>query len=393
MPVLKNLTDATIDRAPFATKAQRQNQIADKQQPGFYVLVNQHTKTFMCRTSVSDPTNKRGRRTVKAKIGDCEKMTCRQARTEAVIKIAELRKETDVRSVEGIILREAWEAYLLHLRGRRKPASPRTIESYENSVKKILTCWLDTPLSSLSKTAEARGRVAEMHKKLSAKHGTYAGNRAFELLRAVYNYAYRTSDGLPVKNACLVVDWNEEHVADEGLTREELRKWWASVNKADNPIRRALHAFICLSGHRPTAIKEARWEHLDEKKRALRIPNPKGGESRAFDMPLSRPMLRVLRQAKKAGRMLHEESAKTYIFPNADGPIVEHKQKILTATHKALRHTYSATANELGVAPLFLKLLMNHKVRDVTEGYAAGSSLFPVLITEQERISEALIRA
>ena len=108
MAVLKSLTDAMIDRAPSATKEERQYQMPDKQ-PGFYVLVNQNTKTFMCRTSVPEPTKKRGRRTVKAKIGDCEEMTCRQARAAAILKIGELKAQKIAPKVEGITLHEASE--------------------------------------------------------------------------------------------------------------------------------------------------------------------------------------------------------------------------------------------------------------------------------------------
>lgn len=71
--------------------------------------------------------------------------------------------------------------------------------------------------------------------------------------------------------------------------------------------------------------------------------------------------------------------------------VVEHKQNILPASHKALRHTYAAVATELGVPLLFQKLLLNHKVTDMTHGYAAGESLLGVLIAEQDRISEALL--
>jgi hypothetical protein len=53
--------------------------------------------------------------------------------------------------------------------------------------------------------------------------------------------------------------------------------------------------------------------------------------------------------------------------------------------------TYAATAKSLGVPPLFLKLLMTHKVTNVTDGYA-GSSPLGALIAE-ERISEALTSA
>ena len=198
-------------------------------------------------------------------------------------------------------------------------------------------------------------------------------------------------DELPPKNPVTLVRFNEERRADDALDAEQLSAWWTAVAKAENPVRRAFHIFVLLSGHRPSAIKEARWEQLDVRRRVLRIPNPKGGEKRAFDMPLSRPMLRTLNQAKKAGAVLHAEHAREYIFPGSRSHIIEHKQNILPATHKALRHTYAATAKTLGVPPLFLKLLMNHKVTDVTDGYAAGSSLLGVLIAEQDRISAALM--
>jgi len=36
--------------------------------------------------------------------------------------------------------------------------------------------------------------------------------------------------------------------------------------------------------------------------------------------------------------------------------------------------------------------MMNREVTNVTDGHAAGNSLLPVLIKEQQKISEALMR-
>lgn len=149
---------------------------------------------------------------------------------------------------------------------------------------------------------------------------------------------------------------------------------------------------MLLSGHRPTTIKETRWEDLYVAERRLRIPNPKGGRTRAFDMPLSRPTLRILNEAKRAGEMMHADHAEEWIFPSAVGHVVEHKQTILTATHKALRHTYGAIAESVKTPRLFKKLLMNHSVSsDVTDAYSANSSSFSDLVKWQEKISGALI--
>ena len=48
-----------------------------------------------------------------------------------------------------------------------------------------------------------------------------------------------------------------------------------------------MHLFMLLSGLRRQDVLTARWDNLDEKRKALRIPAPKGGEERAFELPLS----------------------------------------------------------------------------------------------------------
>ena len=55
------------------------------------------------------------------------------------------------------------------------------------------------------------------------------------------------------------------------------------------------------------------------------------------------------------------------------------------------RNVYQAVAKKIHVDDLFLKMLVNHKLTDVTHGYAGQRSiLLDTLIAEQERISAAL---
>ena len=74
---------------------------------------------------------------------------------------------------------------------------------------------------------------------------------------------------------------------------KDLPRWFAELENVGNPIRREFHLISLLSGSRPDALKKARWEHLNVKRRTLHIPKPKGGERKAFDIPLSRAMLRA----------------------------------------------------------------------------------------------------
>jgi hypothetical protein len=47
-----------------------------------------------------------------------------------------------------------------------------------------------------------------------------------------------------------------------------------------SPVMRDLQLFMLLTGMRRTASVEPRIEHFDEERGCLRVPNPKGGESR-----------------------------------------------------------------------------------------------------------------
>jgi len=96
----------------------------------------------------------------------------------------------------------------------------------------------------------------------------------------------------------------------------------------DNPVRREFHLFLLLSGSRPDALKRAKIEHVDFRARLLHMPRPKGGEAKAFDIPLSRAMILCLVRVLRLGRMLYPTQSQNWIFPadSASGHLAEHKE-------------------------------------------------------------------
>jgi hypothetical protein len=48
------------------------------------------------------------------------------------------------------------------------------------------------------------------------------------------------------------------------------------------------HLLMLLSGSRPTALKKLRMQYVDLRGRTIHSQRPKGGEEKAFDIPLSR---------------------------------------------------------------------------------------------------------
>ena len=91
-----------------------------------------------------------------------------------------------------VTLEEAWEHYLA-----TRELSTETHRLYRKSLKNVLADYMGVPLKNLSETAAARKLVAARHVEETEQRGPYQANRVFQALRAVYNHARKSFDGLP----------------------------------------------------------------------------------------------------------------------------------------------------------------------------------------------------
>lgn len=338
-------------------------------------------------------------------MGEAGKIATREARAKAKVLLGSLADGVDPRpkpeaavaptpSASDIALREAWARYRDgHM--KRKGRSEGTIENYRDHVERLMSDWLDLPLSELGHHPE---KVGSRHEKLTEENGAYIANGCMRTLRAIYNHARKTARGLPPDNPVSAVDWNAERRRDTGLGLADLGGWFTELSALENPIRREFHLFLLLSGHRPEAIKKARIEHLDLRRRVLHVPKPKGGEVKAFDIPLSRPMIRCLVRAIRFGRMLYPNQAQEWLFPadSENGHLAEHKEDRddLSKWGNELRQTFRTIAQAAGVPELDVHLLMNHSIPGVNAGYITRNKLLrDHLRIQQAAISEKIIGA
>lgn len=383
------LSEAVIRDLPFTMAGQRY--VHDAELPGFFVRVGTRRKSY----SVQADLRRHGRkvRTVKLKIGDVDQMPLRKARAEAQRILGEIKKGRDPAEGEqrrgAVTLRSAWEDYERALRARNR--AEKTIAGYLDCIERLLKEWIDLPLHVLGSDPRM---VEQKHRQITERSGPYAANAAMRTLRAVYRHQRRLDRSLP-EHPVDAVTFNRESRRDTGMGLARLADWNTQRVALPNPVRREFHLFNLLSGHRPAALCEARWEHLDVRGRRLHVPRPKGGAKRAFDLPLSRAMLLCLARARRAGRMLHPAAASEWIFPSATGHMVEYKERRARLSHWGgdLRQTYATVATGIGIPHRKLKLLMNHLTRDVTDGYTTASELHFDLVQQQERLSAAMFAA
>jgi integrase len=151
-----------------------------------------------------------------------------------------------------------------------------------------------------------------------------------------------------------------------------------------------------LSGCRPGALKAVRPEHIHLDRRVLHIPKPKGGSKKAFDIPLSREMIRCLIRAIRFSRRMHPDAATDWVFAADSGPghIVEQKEErdVLSKWGNDLRQSFRTLAQTAGVSEFDARLLMNHAIPGVNAGYITRNKLLEDhLRIQQQSVSRVLM--
>ena len=388
------LTDNLVQKLPPADSG-APYRVADVEQAGLVLVVGRRTKTFAAQADLRSA----GRRahTRKRVLGHAPDMSVRAARAAARQFLDKLARGEDPDAAEqqpaGLTLAETWRLYESeHL--RRKGRSDHTINNYRFHVENHKAEWKDVPLAEL---ARDRRRVAEMHSMLTNSAGPYQANAVMRTFRALYNFARRQKpDELPFECPTVAITFHRELRRDTAMGLEDLPGWWRQLQAIENPIRVEFHLMNLLTGSRPGALKVARWKDVDVKRRVLNVPRPKGGEGKAFDIPLSRAMLRSLWRVRKSGRMMYARQAREWIFPatGSFGHLSEHKEDRKALSHWGgdLRQTYRTVAQAIGISDLDIHLLMNHSVPGVSAGYITRAKLVATSLRDaQERLSRAMI--
>lgn len=402
-PTRLALTDKAIIALPFASSGQQI--VRDTELPGLFVMVGKKRKTFMVQ---GDLRLNGKRQSIRIKVGEVGDLKTREARARAKELLGSIARGVDPRPKAQTCetpggetnqgpsisptLRTAWARYRdSHL--KRKGRSDGTIANVRDHVERLMADWLDQPLSVLGNDPSL---VASRHEQITTENGPYIANGCMRSLRAIYNHARKTARSLPAENPVIAVDWNKEKRRDTALSLGELPSWVDELRAIDNPIRREFHLFLLLSGSRPDAVKRAKIEHVNFRTRILHMPKPKGGEVKAFDIPLSRAMIRCLVRVIRLGRVLYPTQAQEWVFPadSERGHLAEHKEERATLSKwgNDLRQTYRTIAQTAAIPDLDIHLLMNHAVPGVNAGYITRSKLLgDHLRQQQEMISRKIV--
>ena len=264
--------------------------------------------------------------------------------------------------------RPAWrlftlaEALEMHIAGGLAAGRvmPSTERLYRDTARLYLGDWLNRPLVDLD-----RSSVRQRHLEVAGGHGPGVANATVRILRAAWNRAARQHPELgdaPTTN----VDMFRLAPRDYGLREEDIRRLWELFESLD-PVRRDYFQTILFTGLRRRSVAELRCEDVDPISRTVRIQKPKGGERRAFTLPVCNQLHAVFeRRALDSAA-----SGSPWLFPAASssGHLEEPRADGVPPPH-AIRHLFASVAGNL-VPAYPLKALLNHarSSTDVTAGY------------------------
>lgn len=354
----------------------------DTELRGFGVIARARSSSFVVLRDVN-------RRPVKVTIGRLGAYTVAEAKDIAREHIVLMRKgvnpnqererqrqEAERQREEGVTLREAVAIHVADMRADHCAAE--SIAFIEQVFLRLyIPEWANRPLATLSRIA-----CRDLHAKLTTERGPATANRVVKTLRAVYRSAARVYESLPTAPT-IAVKFHKMKRRRSPIAWAELPHWWATVESLKSGVRRDIQRLLLFTGLRSTDGKTIRWEHIDFTAGTLHRPKPKGGEDRAFTIPLCAYVLAMLKRRKEENEQRFPGSP--WVFPvHRRKQLVSHIVEVdeqrdvdgrrlrgfIPSPHR-LRDTFLSAAHDCGVSPLDQKTLANHALPsgDITEGY------------------------
>jgi integrase len=316
-------------------------------------------------------------------------------------------------ATEGPTLRTALET---HVRAMRNDGcAARSIETIESEIPRLMAEFMERPIVEIK-----RSTLRELHDRIVDEGKPFLARRIKAQVSAVWNTLEGASDeGLGQPNPASGWKGAAYTPSRERISSDDLPGWYAKVQGL-SPVRRHLQLFCLFTGMRSEAARSVRWEHVNLSKKTIRIGDaevpahalyvakPKGGESRAFVLPLPKTLIEILIERQRGNKDLFGPYGGDdgYAFPCVSRsapfhvkPLSEPKEfrfdevgrrvSHLPGLH-TLRRTYLSVATEAGVTELDRHVLANHAYGRANVNATYVAQHFDHLAGEQAKIEAAL---
>lgn len=295
----------------------------------------------------------------------------------------------------GETLTSLWPLFEDWLRGKGR--STNTISGYKFGLARLSDDVKNQPLRELAEDPTVMEQEVKGIRRVlsnSKRGGQGAASQAARTVSAMFSFARRRTPALS-GNPCSAVSTVDPKRHDlPALAESEMPAWWEAVHEIPREHHRWAHVFTLLSGLRRESLATLEWKNLDLRRRCIRVERVKGGPSRAFDLPLSKAMIRCLWNARRVGRRLFPKNEERWVFAGPMGHVrgdALNKDAVL-ANH-SLRRGFATAATSAGIDEDTIGKLLNHGGRSITSRYIRTSYLGKMLAGAQEDISRHIVGA
>lgn len=363
-------TQALIDKA--VTQHDRGKILYDSELAGLRLVIGKKTATYKLVTSINDGSN----RHVSLTVGRSNLLTLRAARDHACELKLKLQRGEDPRRPKDVFptVREALDGYL-----KAPNLSKRTVEFYGGAGER-LGSLLRSPVDKVTPQL-----CADLHTRLTNRCGPSAANGSLRTLKAVLNHQARTLD-LPPNPVTRGVRMNPERPRDWSIAPEDMPAMWQRLEAIEDPIMQALWTTLLFTGLRSADGRSIKWEHIDVDG-VLTVPNPKGGERRAFKLPIADFALERIRALPRFNE---------YVFysPAAEKGYTQQLRRRTGFPYSPhqMRHTFRTMAFEAGVDFQTIVVLMNHSSPHVSFNYVTRANLLGPMRDAVAEIEAKILR-
>ncbi len=390
MPI-DRLTEKRAANAPIKSKPY---QLRDARLPGFFLQVSPGgSRSWKVQVDLRRP----GERveTIRRTLGRVGELSLEEARLQASTLIAQVKAGRDPRpqreAAQGPAMWSVAQAYDEYIRGlKRRGKSDRTANDMRDRFARHMAPeWADLPIADVTGLM-----MRARHEFVTDNSGPRVANQCVVEFGSVWRLAQKTFGArVLLDNPTAAVDRNEQKPKKRSIP--DVAAWWRKVDALSNPLRREMHRLGLLSGLRPGNLAAIRFDWIDLERRSIRFPAEVMKARRAFELPLSAPMVEIVRRAQALAIVF--EPTTSWLFPTRDNHDVVTHTKVWrdralgTECGHTLRHAYSNLAEEAGLALSDVRLLMAHKVEGIGDVYRHDEFQFARLLRLQEQVSEHIL--
>jgi integrase len=271
------------------------------------------------------------------------------------------------RGVDLIALEEREAEVQRAAEAKARPLS-EIARAYLDSVKRLRSwrsiesrtrCHIIPKLGNKPVGEITRADVVEFLDDLEREEGLrHQVNRCRETLRAIFAYTIER-DLVTVNPVNGVSKRKVEIPRDRTLTTDELSALWRAIDELPQ-LPRAYFRVVVLTGARRNEVRCMAWSEVDLDAGLWRVPPERNKSGRAFDLPLTAPVVEALRALPRIGPMVFTLNGKR---PMAVHQLIERLRGdagLVDVRLHDLRRTLRTGLAKLGVSFEVAERVLNH---------------------------------